>query len=398
MANTSLLLLAQDLPVITPVADAAPAAEVVAAPLAPAVPPWWHALLESPLSLAILFIFVTAIITVLIQQRRKDKCLKLLDDYHVSYINAVGTVIWGDLRVYSKGLEVIFDAPYQTRRGLYKTSALIYEKQLADCHAICRCVDGLTDREQRMRQLQIIRTFNPGPIRRATRALRNLLNTLKDAFNKALSTILGQMAKTKPGGVMSTQKGGIDQIGQTLLGAAGNSYEPILERHIGKPIVLQLQSPADPDKKPIDLPGFLADYTDQYIAVFNVEHDPIGEQTIEVTESVAHKGYKIDLTEQTVCITCMGPEILVVKSLKTAKRTAELHVALTSGANLELGRDDSPSITLCLERTRRVDIICPRSQATVYFGGEFEHNLPPRRQNGIAPEPEVEQDSDDPAE
>ena len=359
-----------------------------------AVPPWWHVLLDNALALTILVIFLTAIITVVVQQRRKDKCLKLLRGYHVSYLSVSGKVMWGDLIVYSKGLELVYDAPYETNRGIHKSSSLIYESDMANCLAICRSVDALTDREKRLRLRQIRRSFKPGLARRLLRWFRNIISTLKDAFSKAFSVVLGQITK-RAGGMLSTQQSGMDQIGQTLIGVAGNAYEPILERHIGRPVVLQLSSPADPDKKKIDLPGFLVDYTDLYIAVFNVDHEPVSEETVEVKESVTMPGYRIDVSDQAIIVTCTGPDILIIQSVKTDKRFSRLEVPLTNGTSINLGRDASTTVELKLERTRRVDIICPRTQATVLFGGDEQQGRR-MKQDGIAPEQLVEQASDDP--
>ncbi len=366
-----------------------PAAETIQA-----VPPWWHVILDNALALTILFVFLTAIITVIVQQRRKDKCLKLLRGYHVSYLTTSGRVIWGDLIVYSKGLELVYDSPYETLRGIRKSSSIIYEPDMAGCLAICRSVDALTDQEKRLRRRQIRRSFRPGPIRRMLRWFRNIVSTLKDAFSKAFSLLIGQLAK-RTGGVLASQQAGVDQIGQTLIGAAGNAYEPILERHIGRHVVLQLTSPADPNQQKIDLPGYLVDYTDKYLAVFNVEHEPVSEQTLTVSEPIEQPGFKITLTDQAVTITCTGPDILIVQSIRTDKRFVRLEVPLTNGTAVSLRRDDSESVELKLERTRRVDIVCPRTQAIVLFGGDEEagHRL---NEHGIAPEEVVEENSDNP--
>lgn len=383
MNMLALLILAQ---------DAAPAAP----PADPAGQPWWAVLLDSAFGLAILFIFLTAVIGVLINQRRKDKCLKLLHDYHATYIDITGKVIWGDTIVYSQGLEFTFDRPYRTLRGVIKNSALVYQNQLESCLAICRTVEGLTADERDAREKQIRQTFNPNFLRRWKRWIRNMLNTLKDAFNKALSALIGQLSKRPGAGpVLTQQQAGVTQIGTTLLGAAGNAYEPILERHIGKPVVLQLQSPADPDKKLIDLPGYLVDYTEQWLAVFNVDHTPVSDQRLTVTESIEQPGFKVTVDGPRVKVTCTGPEVVVVQSVKTDKRYAEPNVAITNGGSCAFKRNDSPSVELHILRTRQIDIVAPRKQAVVYFGS-CEDDEDCTRQHGVAPEPLVEELSDDP--
>src|SRR5262249_21137780 len=66
---------------------------------------------------------------------------------------------------------------------------------------------------------------------------------------------------------------------QTLLGRFANAYEPLLEQYIGQPVILDVADPIDPNNKTVEYTGYLADYTQQYIAVFNVEHK-IGEAMV----------------------------------------------------------------------------------------------------------------------
>ena len=337
--------------------------------------PWWQTLLDHGFLLIILLTFVTAIVTVLVRQRRKDKCLKLMDDYHVSYTNTNGSVRWGNLAVYSNGLELIFDAPYRTGDNLFKTSAIIYEAEMANCLALCRPVDALTKLERQYRQQQIRHSFQPNPVRRLIRWGRNLLNTLHDAFSKAMGTLIGQLSKANRGTALPSYKGGLEQIGQTLLGAAGNAYEPILERHIGKPVVLQLACPSLGESKSIEIPGFLVDYSDQFIAVFNVEHQPLSDEQLELTESMEGPHYHVELAKESIKVKAIGPEVLIVKSIRTANRYAELQVALTPGSVLELRREVSEKVSIHLQRTRRIDIVCPRNQAIILFGGKQDDAL-----------------------
>lgn len=363
----SLLILAQDDgAAVTAATDAAATAS--GDPIVTSTP-IWQILLENALALTILFIFITSLVTVLVVQRRRDKCLKLLNGFHVNYLSQAGKAMWGDLLVFSKGVEVVFDAPYRTRRGLVKTSSLVYDSELPNCLAICRVVESLTDEQQRRRRRQVRRMFRPNIFRRMLRWCRNLVSMLRDAFSKAISALIGAWATTSKATMVTTQKAGIEQIGQTLLGASGNAYEPILERHIGKPVVIQLQTPASEDKQPVELPGFLADYTEQYLAIFNVDQPSVSDETITVTGDLQKPGYTITWSETSITLTCQGPEPVIVRSCKTSQRYTELYVALVHGCQLQLPTDGGESVELELERTRRLDVVCPRSQAVVYFGG-----------------------------
>lgn len=354
------------------------------------VRPWWHLLLENPLGVTILIIFLAAIITILVQQRKRDKCLNFFRDFHVTYLDAGGRVIWGDLEVFSAGLSLLFDAPFTTRGELIKTSAMIYESEMATCIALCRLEGALTRKEKKARQKQIRRSFRPGLIRRVFRGVRNMFNTLRDAFNKAFNLLLGAMVKTRPGAVALTgQQPQLEQIGSTLIGVAGNAYEPILEKLIGKPVILLLNNPLLPDAAPTQLPGYLVDYTDEYLAVFNTDQRPLETMELEVTEPVELPWVKIDRGEKHATITVTGKEPVAVDNMTVGSEVTELDVGLLPGCSLKIGCAEAEALKLRLHHTLRIDIVCPRKIAGIHFGSEQEYT-PRRDVHGAAPEQAAE--------
>ncbi len=347
--------------------------------------PWWQVLLNNSFSLALLFIFLVAIIGAVVNMRRRDKCLKLLRGHHVTYLATPGRVIWGDLRVYNQGLELCFDAPHQTREGVIKTSELVYEPKLAECLAICRTAGALTPGESRARARQVRRSFNPGLPRRMRRMFVNFMNTIRDAFSRAISTVVSHLATMRPGSaVLTQQRGGVEQIGQTLLGTVARAYEPMLERHIGRPVVLTMVNPGDEQKRRIELPGFLVDYSDKFVAVFNVSHTPFEQLKLTADENVERPNVKITLEPTHVLIACTGPDVLVIERVTSDKDTRDLHVALLPSTSLRLRRPEKMPLTIEMQRTRQVDMVCPRNIGTVLFGGELE--VKKRQWFGLAPQ------------
>src|SRR5215218_4178694 len=137
--------------------------------------------------LTLLFIFLTAIITTVATKWSRDKCLKFFTTYHVTLERYRGQTIWGKLKVFSTGLEVVYDNPFVDALGRKKTSYMMYQPEM-DQHllSLFRYHDELTPEQQRWRTEQIQRTFNPGPLRRFMRGVRNFVNTLRDAFNAAI--------------------------------------------------------------------------------------------------------------------------------------------------------------------------------------------------------------------
>ena len=182
--------------------------------------------------LTLLFIFLTGIVTALVTKWAKDKCLKLFHGYHVTVERLRGQTIWGTLRVFSSGLEVVYDHAFPDHRGRRKTSYLLYQQEVEQqTLSIFRYPAELNERAQRARQRQVQRTFNPGPIRRFTRAIRNLVNTLRDAFSASIGAVIGQYQRMNPASmVLGTQGTQVTQIGQTLLSRFANRYIRLVTR------------------------------------------------------------------------------------------------------------------------------------------------------------------------
>jgi len=360
-----------------------------AAPIAPGAPPAPGAPIFDNIFLwTLLLIFLSAIVGAFLRLRTRDKCLRLMHDYHVTYLSTAGLVLWGDLLVFSQGMELRFDAPYTTRRKITKNSALIYQNELATCLAVCRTIGSLTEQEKKDRQAQIKASFNPGLIRRMVRWFNNMMGTLRDAVSKSFSAMVGQFAKANPANaVLTTQRTQVDQIGQTVLGAVAYSYEPMLERHIGTPVVVEIINPTDPARRPIEFPGYLAEYTDKYIAVFNVDHPPVEALELEITAATEGPGWKAEVEERQVRLTCTGPDALLIKSSEAGGVRSDLEVILLPGTTLSLGRPANQPVKLSVVKTQQFDLVCPRTIANVRFGGQ-----PSRARSGwigLAPEEEL---------
>lgn len=332
----------------------------------------WSVLLDNAFTLTLLFILLAAVVVTLIRRYRRDKCLALLDDFHVTFVDARGQAMWGDLAVVPNGLEVCFDAPRYTRSGLVKTSALIYADTLKAGVGLCRAVDALTPNERALRDAQIRRSVKPGPVRQVLRALINFLSALRDALASAFTLAVDKVASSiQLPTLLDKREQEFEQLGAALEKAVARAYEPLLERHIGQPVVVRLCSAAAPEH-PVELPGYLVEYTEDYLAVFNVVSEPFAEHEVEIRGDHDGPGFSVEWRPPRVRIHCTGPQVLVLQELRTATRTFELDCALLRGGYAELETGDAESCTLRLRLTRRVDVVCPRARATVTHGGRLD--------------------------
>ena len=335
--------------------------------------------------LTIGFIFLTAIISAVIARRRRDRVLRLLHDFRVTMTLANGTTVWGDLWVYPQGMEVSYEAAYRTESGIIKSSYMLYDTETDQLLALCRWACDQSEHERARRSEQVKRRANPGSLRRFWRGVKNWFNTIRDAFTQALSAFLGHVGRVRPGGLVQTQQPHVERIGQTLIQSPGFAYEPMLERHIGLPVVLGVAIPNDPQKRSVDLPGYLAEYSKDYVAIFNIDHRPTATVELPLDQSAERDGLKLEVHPQQVAITNSDAVPLVIDAMIWDNgEHRRLGVALLQGCTAKLPKLES-MVRLRLLRVPHLDIACPRNQARVRHAALDElptqpsTNLPPAR-------------------
>ena len=311
------------------------------------------------------FIFLTAIIGAVVARRRRDRALRLLHDYRTTLALTSGSTRWGDLWVFPQGLEVRYDAPVPGGPGIVKSSYMLYETEAAQLLAICRWHGDQDQEERRERRRQVERRACPGRLRRWRRWIWNWFNTIRDAFTQALSAFVGQVGRVRLGGVLQTQQGQVEKIGQTLIQSPGFAYEPMLEKHIGQPVVLELLVPNDPQKRTVELAGYLAEYSKDYVAIFNIDHG--ASETIEVAleQSTEVEGAKLETQPGHIVITNMAPVPLVIDAVRGLPgKDQRPGVVLLPGCTTRLARPEGP-VHVRLLRVQRLDVVSPRTQARV---------------------------------
>lgn len=325
--------------------------------------------------LTLLFIFLAAIVTTFVTRWSKDKCLAMFRGYHVTLTRVKGQTVWGTLKVFSSGLEVEYDAPYRDLRGHLKTSLMFYQPEIeSGVLCVCRYHGELDEAGQRLRTRQVKRAFNPGPVRRTWRWIRNLVNTLRDAVNTAIGAAVNQLARVNPSSVLTTQTGSVTQIGQALVTRFGNAYEPLLEQYIGKPVIVDVTDPLNPAGSPVQFTGFLADYTQTYVAVLGVEH-----RVCERIEMVLPDVGGAEVKEGGAEARLEGPRVkvlntrfqpMVVRRLeREGFEVLELGVVVGPNCVLELPVRDAGGAKVCLEVVEAVDVVAPRKWAVVRHAG-----------------------------
>ena len=228
--------------------------------------------MDNILIITVLTIFVTAFIGTVIKYRLRDKCLRDFRGYLVNLEYLDGRRFWGKLKVFHNGLELIYPDPLLDPSGGHlETSTLVYKAEMGTVRVLRRFHDELSLDNQQRREREIERTYNPNLFRRTGRVLRNTFNLLRDAFGQAVSQLIGAFKARGTSSLLSTQDARINSTAQQFILQGNSSYEPMLERHIGQYVVLDLTHNGITKKNV----GILKDYSESFVTLLNV---PVGEE------------------------------------------------------------------------------------------------------------------------
>ena len=127
-------------------------------------------------------------------------------------------------------------------------------------------------------------------MRRLRRKIRNFVNTFRNSVIEIVNLFVGQVKKTGPGGrILAGQDKHVSQLQQELGPASGTAYEPLLEPHIGKKVVLEILE----DKKIIEYPCILKEYTAEFIEVMDTNYRIKEDEPVRKADLIVPRKYGI---------------------------------------------------------------------------------------------------------
>jgi len=218
--------------------------------------------LDNILVLSIILVFLTATVGTVARHRRKDRVLKDLEHFHVTAKRHDKADVWGEVEVYSNGLEFLFSEPHKNRRGNLASSCLIYKGEYSEIIGLFRFHDELNNEDKVRRVEQVAAVINKHWYVVLGRKISNFLNTFRDAINESMGMLL-KHSNTKS---VSTGTGNqLQELSNTATGLLSEAYDPILEQHIGDRVILE--QIIDNCKK--EYTGVLCDYSDSWISLYD---------------------------------------------------------------------------------------------------------------------------------
>lgn len=220
-------------------------------------------------AITIIFIILATAVGAFVRKRSRDKCLRDFERNMVTLEDTSGKTIWGRLRVENTGLEFVYPKKQQDADGHEEASYILYKYEYPIIGAVIRFHDDLSERNKTEREKELERTYHPGPWRRLKRRILNVFRTVRDSVVEIVNLVINQAKKASPAGkVLTTQDKYVSQMKQELMGSAGTSFEPLLERYIGHKVVLELIKA----EKTCEYCGVLKEYTAEFVEIMDVDY------------------------------------------------------------------------------------------------------------------------------
>jgi small nuclear ribonucleoprotein (snRNP)-like protein len=227
--------------------------------------------MPDPFVLSLLSIIVVAVVGAFLRRRSRDKCLMEFSDDQVTLEQTDGKNIWGRLRVEITGLELVYTSSHEDQGGHVEASYILYKHEFPKMQAIVRYFDELDDKGKKKRAKELRTAHHPSTLRRLWRKIANLFNTLRDSAMEGINLIIGRAKKSAGlGAVLTSQDKHVSQLKTELFTSTGTAFEPLLERHIGKRVVVEMVR----NDQISEYAGFLKDYTAGFLSVMDVDCSP----------------------------------------------------------------------------------------------------------------------------
>ena len=220
-------------------------------------------------AITIVSIIIFTVFAAFIKGRSKDKCLRDFSQNLITLEEKSGEVTCGNLHVENTGLELVYPAKHRGKSGHDESSYILYKSEYPSIEALIRYHDELSEENKKKRRKDLERTYHPNALRRLNRKIQNFFKTVRDSVMDMVNLLISQAKKASGvGAVMTSQDKYVSQMKQQLAGSLGTAFEPLLERYIGKTVVLELKK----GDKIFEYPGVLKEYTAEFIEIMDIDY------------------------------------------------------------------------------------------------------------------------------
>lgn len=220
--------------------------------------------MQDSFGITVFTIIIVALVITFIRGRTLDKCLKDFIGFNITLEKINGKIIWGKLLLAITGFELIFKKMHNN-----KTSYILYKPEYSQVQSLIRFHNDLTEKNKLKREKDLKKTYHPNFLRILLRKLGNIFKTVRDSLIELFDLMIGHVKKINPTGMfLNNQDKNISRIKQEVVGTVASSYDPILERYIGKKVIIEIQKASEK----FEYKGVLKDYTSEFIEILDVDY------------------------------------------------------------------------------------------------------------------------------
>ena len=297
-----------------------------------------------------------SMVAIMMQTRKKDRGLRIFNKFHSIVGMEDGTMIWGTIKIFPNGLEIMYDKPYKSN-GLTKSSYMLYRSDIGNILVLMRCPENLTPGQARKLARQVNVLIKRGSLIKTYRWATNFFRRLKDAIRKIVALTIGQAYKVKQAKSYSASRSHTNDLGDSVVNVIDdNLFEPMLEQYIGHQGVVELSCPAI--KEHIELSGYLIDYSDKFIALVNKECQIADPTTISLIGSIDEANYSVTVESNHFVTVNKSDVPMVVENARNSNsilliKGSHIRLPIPEGSKVKIGWAQYP------------DIIVPRDLAKV---------------------------------
>ncbi len=300
------------------------------------------------LAITIIVIFTTTLLVTYFKSTAKDRCLKDFRSFQTLVILKNNNSLWGRLMIESSGVVLEYPESYDNVTHLER-GYIIYRGEFSILHGLFRIVDQLTAEELRLRERTSL-VFERSWIVNIRRVLRNFFAAVRDAIVDTFSLFLGRITP-KSAMVAGNQKY-VKSVGESFIDYMGNSYDSILERLIGKRVIIEVSR----DGKWTEYEGTMRNYTKDFVEVLST-YMPISYSVKCRRGTIESFGVVFERIEDSVIVKNFRKESISL-SLENAGVTQ-------IKPDCEMSISSAEEAIFDIEYKCEVDAIFPRSEAIV---------------------------------
>lgn len=222
------------------------------------------------LTITIIFIILSTVIGAFVKGRMRDRCLLDFKGYLVNIELKDGKAIWGVLQIEATGLELTYKEPYLDKADNHiETSFVLYKNEYANIHCILRFLDEQDGENRNKRDRLFKHALSRRGLHTLKRKIRNFFATVKDSILEVANLLMGRVKQVAPvGKVLGGQDKYVSQIQSETMAVLNTSYEPLLEKYMGKKVILKLSRGG----KMIEYAGILKDYTADFLELMDIDY------------------------------------------------------------------------------------------------------------------------------